>query len=53
MRYDEISLKVREIVAHLFERDAATLSEEDCKAIIEAGKPTGTKFRARQTKKGK
>lgn len=33
--------------------DAATLSEEDCKAIIEAGKPTGTKFRARQTKKGK
>ena len=33
--------------------DAATLSEEDCKAIIEVGKPTGTKFRARQTKKGK
>ena len=28
MRYDEISLKVREIVAHLFERDAATLSDD-------------------------
>ena len=28
MPYDEISLKVREIVARLFERDAATLSDE-------------------------
>ena len=28
MRYDEISLKVREIVANLFERDAATLSDD-------------------------
>ena len=31
--------------------DAASLSEDDCKAIIEAGKPTGGRFRARQTKK--
>lgn len=28
MRYDEISLKVREIVANLFERDAASLSDD-------------------------
>ena len=28
MRYDDISLKVRESVANLFERDAATLSDD-------------------------
>ena len=30
--------------------DASSLSEDDCKAIIDAGKPTGTQFRKTKTK---
>ena len=54
MRYDEISLKVREIVANLFERDAATLSDDTllmqdlpCESIdlLEIGARLGQRFR--------